>query len=123
MTGSTPSTLRRLARLVLVWYMLFVGVSVLTSALQPANTMTVVCSTMGVMKMVVGDDGTDTGLRTGMDCPMCAHATPALPLTPALADSVHAASALSYALNPWVEAHLIARSAPPLPSRGPPVFN
>ena len=39
------SPLRRLVRLVLVWYVLFVGVSVLASTLQP-QTMAVVCSTM-----------------------------------------------------------------------------
>ena len=46
------SLLRPLSRLVLVWYVLFVGVSVLAATLQP-KTMDVVCSTMGVMKVVV----------------------------------------------------------------------
>jgi hypothetical protein len=48
---TTSSTLLRLARLVLVWYVLFVGVSVLVATLQP-KTMDVVCSSMGLMKVV-----------------------------------------------------------------------
>jgi hypothetical protein len=48
---TTSSTLLRLARLVLVWYVLFVGVSVLAATLQP-KTMEVVCSSMGLMKVV-----------------------------------------------------------------------
>jgi hypothetical protein len=52
----TPArnTLRRLTRLVLVWYVLFVGVSVLAATLQP-KTMDVVCYSMGLMKVVLVD--------------------------------------------------------------------
>jgi hypothetical protein len=46
---TTSSTLLRLARFVLVWYVLFVGLSVLVATLQP-KTMDVVCSSMGLMK-------------------------------------------------------------------------
>jgi hypothetical protein len=48
--------LRQLSRLVLVWYVLFVGVSVLAATLQP-KTMDVVCSAMGIMKVVVQGEG------------------------------------------------------------------
>jgi hypothetical protein len=51
MMFTTSSTLLRLARFVLVWYVLFVGVSVLVATLQP-KTMDVVCSSMGLMKVV-----------------------------------------------------------------------
>lgn len=51
------STTRRLcARWVLAWYVLFVGVSVLAATLQP-KTMDVVCSAMGIMKVVVQGEG------------------------------------------------------------------
>jgi hypothetical protein len=102
MMFTTSSTLRRLARLVLAWYVLFVGVSVLAATLQP-KTMDVVCSTMGIMK----------------DCPLCAHATPALP-PPTVAALIHVPDARSHIVQRLPEAVLITSTAPPLPSRGPP---
>ena len=117
----TSAPLRRLARLVLVWYVLFVGVSVLAATLQP-KTMDVVCSTMGIMKVVVQGEGGDAQVSTSMGCPLCAHATPALP-PPIVADLVHVPDARSHIVQRLPEAVLTARTAPPLPSRGPPVSN
>ncbi|MGV1046325.1 DUF2946 family protein [Limnohabitans sp.] len=114
----TPTPLRRLARLVLAWYVLFVGVSVLAATLQP-KTMDVVCSTMGIMKVVVQGEGGDAQVSSSMDCPLCAHATPALP-PPTVAALVHVPDARSHIAQRLPEAVLIARTAPPLPSRGPP---
>ncbi len=118
---TAPKTLRRLTRLVLVWYMLFVGVSVLAATLQP-KTMDVVCSSMGLMKVVVQGEGGDAQVRSSMDCPLCAHATPALP-PPTVAALAHVPDARSHIVQRLPEAELTARTAPPLPSRGPPVFN
>ena len=117
----TSAPLHRLARLVLAWYVLFVGVSVLASTLQP-KTMDVVCSSMGIMKLVVQGEEGETQVRSSMDCPLCAHATPALP-PPTLADLAHVPDARAHIVRRLPEAVLIARTAPPLPSRGPPVFN
>ena len=116
---TTSQTLRRLARLVLVWYVLFVGVSVLAATLQP-KTLDVVCSSMGIMKVVVQGEGGDAQLRSSMDCPLCAHATPALP-PPTLANLAHVADARSHIVQRLPAAILLARTAPPLPSRGPPL--
>ncbi len=118
---TTTTQLRRLARFVLTWYVLFVGVSVLASTLQP-KTMEVVCSSMGLMKLVVQGEGGDAQVRSSMDCPLCAHATPALP-PPTVAALAHVSDARSHIVQRLQEAVLIARTAPPLPSRGPPVFN
>ena len=118
---TTTTQLRRLARLVLVWYVLFVGVSVMASMLQP-KTMEVVCSSMGLMKLVVQGEGGDAQVRSSMDCPLCAHATPALP-PPTVAALAHVPDARSHIVQRLPEAVLIARTAPPLPSRGPPVLN
>ncbi|MFM2261816.1 MAG: hypothetical protein RI959_492 [Pseudomonadota bacterium] len=115
---NTSSTLRRFARLVLVWYVLFVGVSVLAATLQP-TAMDVVCSTMGIMKVVVQGEGCDAQVRSSMDCPLCAHATPALP-PPTVADLAHVHDARSHIVQRLPEAVLITSTAPPLPSRGPP---
>ena len=114
-----------LSRLVLIWYVLFVGVSVLAATLQP-KTMDVVCSAMGIMKVVVQGEGQGEGEATpvssSMDCPMCAHATPALP-PPTVAALAHVPDARAFIVQRLPEALLLARTAPPLPSRGPPVFN
>jgi hypothetical protein len=117
----TSAPLRRLARLVLAWYVLFVGVSVMASMLQP-KTMEVVCASMGIMKLVVQGEGGDAQVRSSMDCPLCAHATPALP-PPKVADLAHVPDVRSHIVQRLPEAVLIARTAPPLPSRGPPVSN
>jgi hypothetical protein len=116
-----PSNLCRLARQVLAWYVLFVGVSVLASTLQP-KTVEVVCSSMGIMKLVVQGEGGDAQVRSSMDCSLCAHTTPALP-PPTMADLAHVPDARSHIVQRLPEAVLTARTAPPLPSRGPPVSN
>jgi len=117
----TSAPLRCLVRLVLVWYVLFVGVSVLAATLQP-KTMEVVCSSMGLMKVVVQGEGGDAQVRSSMDCPLCAHATPAMP-PPTVAALAHVPDARSHIVQRLPEAVLTARTAPPLPSRGPPVSN
>ena len=116
------TTTRRLcARWVLAWYVLFVGVSVLAATLQP-KTMDVVCSAMGTMKVVVQGEGENTAMSSSMDCPLCVHTTPALP-PPTLSNLAHVHDARSHIVRALPEALLLARTAPPLPSRGPPVFN
>jgi hypothetical protein len=117
---TTFSILRRLARHVLVWYVLFVGVSVLAATLQP-KTMDVVCSSMGLMKVVVQGESSDAQVRSSLDCPLCAHATPALP-PPTVANLAHVHDARSHIVQRLPEAVLIACTAPPLPSRGPPAL-
>ena len=110
-----------LSRLVLIWYVLFVGVSVLAATLQP-KTMDVVCSAMGIMKLVVQGEGEATPVNISMECPLCAHAIPALP-PPTVAALAHVNDARAHIVQALPEALLLARTAPPLPSRGPPVFN
>jgi hypothetical protein len=115
----TSAPLRRLARLVLVWYVLFVGVSVVASTLQP-QTMEVVCSSMGIMKLVVQGEDDDAQMRSSMDCALCAHATPALP-PPSATHLAHVSDARAHIVQRVPAAILLARTAPPLPSRGPPL--
>ena len=112
---------RPLSRLVLLWSLFFVGVSGLAASLQP-KSMEVVCSAMGVMKLVVQGEDEGPLVSGGMDCPLCAHATLALP-PPTVAALAHVPDARAYIVQRLPEALLLARTAPPLPSRGPPVFN
>lgn len=112
-------------RRTLAWWLLSIqllvlGVSVLAAALSP-KTLEVVCSSMGVMKVVVGGDEGVPELRTSMDCPLCAQATPALP-PPSPASLTHMPDACGHIVQRLPAAVLLARTAPPLPSRGPPVL-
>ena len=114
----SPPFFHSLSRLVLIWYVLFVGVSVLAATLQP-KTMDVVCSAMGIMKVVVQGEGDAAPLSSSMDCPLCAHATPTLPPLTAAA-LAHVPDPRAFIVQALPEALLLARTAPPLPSRGPP---
>ncbi|MGV0959233.1 MAG: DUF2946 family protein [Limnohabitans sp.] len=111
---------RWLTRLVLVWLALFIGAAVASPLIKPPSAQ-MVCSAMGGMKMVVGDD---TGERqtspSGMDCPLCAQICGPVP-TMALA--VVAPSALAHALRPMASAHIAWLTGSPLPPRGPPAFS
>lgn len=62
---------RPLARLILAWFLLALGVAVASPLVQP-KTMQVVCSGAGVVKLVAqaaDDQGTPSG--HSLDCPLC----------------------------------------------------
>jgi hypothetical protein len=108
---------RFLARLVLAWFALALGVAIASPIVKPQG-IELVCSSGGAMKLIVkGEDGTQTSSSHTLDCPLCATvgAPPPLarlPVTPP--------SALAPALHPLVAAHIAGRAAAPLPPRGPP---
>ena len=121
---STLQTLRNahlITRLVLVWFALFIGVSVASPLVKPQATQ-MVCSAMGGMKMVMVDDASDNNTSSGgMDCPLCAHVT-----APPSSDVVLASdmpSALAHALRPVPSAHIAWLTRSPLPPRGPPALS
>jgi hypothetical protein len=111
-----------IATLVLAWFVLFMGAAVATPWVNPDSPQ-MVCSANGAVKSVSADatdgDGTTAlSMGMGMDCPLCASVLS--PMHPACAAFV-APDSLSHALRPTVQAHIAALTAPPLPSRGPPV--
>jgi len=106
-----------IAKLVLVWFALFLGSAIASTVIQPGN-LQMVCSTGGVMKMVdTNGDGEEFKASANMDCPLCASVT--VPPSPS---TVHfeKPSPLAHALQPVAAAHIASVTAPPLPSRGPP---
>lgn len=114
----------RLARFVLVWFVLSIGVAVASPWVHP-KTMDWVCTSSGTMKWVALDDAPDsdaaaTVVQHTLDCPMCASFSAPLPV---LRVPSWTASPLAQALQPLTAAHIAAATAPPLPSRGPPVFS
>ena len=111
----------QLARLVLVWFVLSVGVAVASPLFNPKG-IDMVCSSTGMTKLVVqgqGDDSDGAASSLTMDCPLCA-AIGAPP--PVFNTSLTQPSPLAHAMQPIAAAHIAAITAPPLPSRGPPAL-
>jgi hypothetical protein len=111
---------RQLARLVLGWVALALAVAT-ASPLVLAESLELVCTTGGGMKLLVHGDG-DTHEASGhaSDCQLCA-SLPAPPPVHRLA--VEPPAPLAHALRPTVEAHLAWLTAAPLPARGPPLLS
>ena len=109
-----------LARLVLAWFVLSLGVAVASPLVKPQDVQWV-CSGSGMLKVLVSADDADGGDVTNatLDCPLCLSA-PVLPLPEA--PSVAPVHPLAYALQGIPAAILAARTAAPLPARGPPRF-
>ena len=106
-----------LARWVLVWFALSIGVAVASPLLNP-QAMELVCSGVGVMKVIVKtDDGAREVSSHTLDCPLCA-STGALP--PVANRSVAPVQPLSHVLQAIPAAHIASLTAAPLPARGPP---
>lgn len=113
-------THKNIARLVLVWFALFIGAAIAAPIVHPTETQ-MVCSSMGGMKMVaVDNEGADANTATSMDCPLCAGV--AMPFQPAWV-WFEKPSALAHSLQPIAAAHIASVTAPPLPSRGPPAIS
>lgn len=111
---------QRIARFMLVWFVLSIGVAIASPMVKPQG-MQLVCSGAGVVKVLVaGDDGraTTTTSHT-LDCPLCASISAPPPMDyeamPATAARV-AAPAVSDA-----PAVFFVLSAPP-PARAPPAL-
>lgn len=108
---------RSLARFVLAWFVLTVGVAMASPVFQPQG-FELVCSGAGVMKLVAKSEGGQVQPATpSLDCPLCAHMLTPLPAAGPLVMAPHP---LSDALQPAVAAHIAWLTAAPLPARGPP---
>lgn len=111
---------RFLARLVLAWFVLALGVAIASPLVQP-QSLELICATGGAMKLIVKNaDGTAQERGHTLDCPLCA--TVAAP-PPVLTPVVLVPSSLAHALQPVAAAHIAARTAAPLPPRGPPTLS
>ena len=111
---------QQLARLVLVWFMCALGVAVASPMVHP-QALELVCSSGGAVKLLVKtDNGVQEMGAHSLDCPLClvggappqqAAPMPAAPVQP-----------LAYVLRSIPAARLAARTAAPLPARGPPTL-
>lgn len=108
---------RFLARLVLAWFALALGVAVASPLVKP-QAIELVCSGNGAIKLLVkGEDGKPAGAHHTLDCPLCA--TQGGP-PPVARLAVPPAQPVGRALQPVVAAPIAALAAAPLPARGPP---
>ncbi|KAF1049242.1 DUF2946 family protein [Xylophilus sp.] len=110
-----------LARLVLAWFVLTLGVAAASPVLQP-QSVELVCSMGGGMKVVVSEDGkaVNVGHHHTLDCPMCLGLSLPLPAAQAGGDMPQP---LAHALLPVVQAHIAGIAGAPLPPRGPPALS
>ena len=110
-----------IARFVLVWFVLFAGVTVASPFVNPQSPQ-MVCSVMGGLTMVDTDDGLgDTAQAVNsLDCPLCVQVT--LP-TPSVTHHLDATNALAYALRSIPSARIAWLTGAPLPPRGPPALS
>ncbi len=112
--------LRWLARLVLAWFVMSIGVAVASPLVNP-QSLELICSGSGAIKLLLKtDDGAKEISGHALDCPLCAHAGAPPPVAHAELPVVHP---LAHALRPLPAAHVAARTAAPLPPRGPPAIS
>jgi hypothetical protein len=111
------SLARRLARWVLLCWMLSLGLAIAAPLSHP-QALELVCSSGGAVKLLVTTADGSTQLVSQMgDCPLCT--IPGAPPAPPLARAEPAQS-LAYALRSIPAAHIAHATAAPLPARGPP---
>lgn len=111
-------TARHITRIVLMWYVVFVGAAVASPLVSPAQWQ-MICSGSGMM-LVDTADGEELAVQgKGMECPLCVgNAAP----PPAPGISLPPPCPLAHAQRKLPAAHIAALTAPPLPSRGPPAL-
>jgi hypothetical protein len=110
---------KNLARFMLVWFALSIGVAVASPMVQPQG-MQLVCSGGGAMKIIVaGDDSSAPTSSHTLDCPLCASigAPPPLDFVGFVPSIFPSTIATSFA----ADAPPFALTAPP-PARGPPAL-
>jgi hypothetical protein len=106
-----------LARLALLWFALTLSAAVASPLIHPQSEL-VICSGVGMQKLVLNDDGTITSSSvSGMSCPLCLVGG-APPQTPAL--KVSPEQSLGYVLHSTPASPTAIFTATPPPARGPP---
>ena len=110
---------RLFARWVLLCFVMSLGAAIASPLVQP-QTMELVCSGAGTVKLLIGgDDGGSVGQHT-LHCPLCASLGAPPPQLRVMAEPFQP---LSYVLQPIAAAHIAALTFAALPARGPPVFS
>jgi len=110
-----------LAKLALLWFALTLGAAVASPMVQPQQEL-VICTGAGMLKVVLADDGTVTTAATpdtgdALFCPLClAGGAPAA----VVVKPINPPQSTGRVRQGTPTVHIAARSAAPLPARGPP---
>jgi hypothetical protein len=108
-----------IARFVLVWFALTIGVAIASPIVNP-QAMQLVCSASGGTKVLVAnDDGSPAVASHTLHCPLCAGVGAPPPVVSVKFDPVQP---LAYVLQPIASTHIASATAAPMPARGPPAF-
>lgn len=113
---------RVLARLVLAWFALALGVAAASPLVQPRGGQ-LVCSASGAVKFLL-DDGegwSEAATPHQLDCALCLLAGAPPPTPVAGPGPEHAA--VQALVWPFRVAPAVRHARAPLPARGPPVFS
>jgi len=109
-----------IARFVLVWFALSIGVAIASPIVKP-QALELICSSVDGMKLVLqGDDAGQDVVNLSMDCPLCVINGAPPPLTSIV--TAEPLQPLAYVMQSIPAAHMASLTAAPLPARGPPVF-
>ena len=111
---------RFLRQFMLIWFGLTLAAAMASPLINP-QTPNLICSALGGVKLAPDSagDSSSTGHHT-LDCPLCLNAL----LAPQLLQfSLALPSGLAHAMQPVFAALIAAATAPPLPSRGPPLVS
>ena len=111
---------RHLARLVLAWFVLSLGVAVASPMVQPQG-LEFICSGGAMKVLVKTSEGVKQVSTHTLDCPLCAHIGSPPPLETGFA--AEPVQPLAHALRPVGAARMAWLAAAPLPARGPPSFS
>ena len=111
-----------LARLVLVWFALSLGVAIASPLINP-QTMELICSGSGTIKLLIQHDDGSSQETSGLtlDCPLCL--TGNAPPPPIIRLAAPPFQPLAYVLQSIPAARMAVLTAAPLPARGPPTFS
>lgn len=108
------------ARFVLLWFALSIGVAIASPIIKP-QAMELICTSAGATKLLVKtDEGVKEVSGHTLDCPLCINLSAPPPVARLTAET---AQPLGYVLQSIPAAHVAARTAAPLPARGPPAFS
>jgi hypothetical protein len=108
----------RIARLVLAWFALSLGVAIASPLVKPTS-IDLVCTGTGVLKLLVKGDGDSKPTHHTLDCPLCA----GLGAPPPVASiDVTFAPVLGHSVQSIPSARIAAIVSAPLPARGPPTL-
>ena len=113
---------RWLTCFLLVWFGATVGVAIASPFVNPQSVQFICSAGSGVKMITLGEDGTQSQRGHTLECPLCVHFGSAAP-PPAPALRLPQAQPLAHALEPIAAAHIAARTAAPLPARGPPTLS